>query len=461
MLLPALVDHADGHEDWIVFVGTSVSVAAICALVAVATRGHRIVMNQRLGFLLVTFVWLTTTLIGALPFYFAPIDVTFAGAFFESMSGLTTTGSTVLSGLDAMPRGILMWRALLNGLGGIGIIGMVLLILPSLRVGGLSLFQLESSDKSEKLLPRVNQLASGVIAIYVALVFACASTYYLLGMTLFDAVTHAMPTIATGGFANYDESLGFFQSDPILVASTIFMVLGALPFVLYIRFFLPRRLQAWYDPQVPLFLAFCVVFSLGIAATRVFLDDVAFGEAVVSSAFNLVSVITTTGFVSEDYTLWSNAAIGIIFVAMFIGGCAGSTAGGFKVSRLIMLFLVVQANFRRLLRPHLIQRLKYGNSEISTQTLETVTIFIFLFFAMLVLGTLALTMIGLDLLTAFSGALTAIGNVGPGFGQIIGPAGNFSTIPDAALWVLSFLMLIGRLEIVTVLILLSPAFWRD
>ncbi|MBB3935766.1 trk system potassium uptake protein TrkH [Aureimonas phyllosphaerae] len=461
MLLPALVDLSDGNPDWVVFVGTGGVVGAVCTLVAVATRGASVRQTPRFGFLLVTTIWLVSTVTASLPLYFAETELSFAAAVFEAMSGLTTTGATALSGLDALPRGLLLWRSLLNFLGGIGIIGMALLILPSLRVGGMALFQLESSDRSGKLLPRVSQLASGIVAVYGVMTLVCAMLYFALGMSLFDAFNHAMSTLATGGFSTHDESLGFFQSDAILMVATVFMIAGSLPFVLYIRVFLPRRFQRWRDPQVALFLVLCVVLSLALAVTRVVINEVPLREALLSSTFNLVSVITTTGFVSEDFTLWSNAAIGIFFLAMFIGGCAGSTAGGIKVNRIIILYALMRANFARVIRPHSVQRLKYGHDDISIETLQSVTIFIFLFFLSLLLGTTALSICGLELLTAFSASLTAVGNVGPGFGQVVGPAGNFSSLSAPALWILSFLMLIGRLEIVTVLVILSPGFWRD
>jgi len=461
MLIPAVVDIADQNEDWRIFVGSSFLVGMIAALVAVATRGERPVFTQKLGFLLVTTVWIVATVIGSLPLYFSSVNVTYAGAFFESMSGLTTTGSTVISGLDALPRGILMWRSLLQWLGGIGIIGMVLLILPSLSAGGLALFHMESSDKSDKVLPRVNQLTGGLIAAYVTLTLLCFIAYTSLGMSFFDAMNHAMTTLATGGYSTHDASMGFFDDNRILLAATVFMILAALPFVIYVRAFLPRRFQLWRDPQIMVFLVICLVLSFSIAVTRRIINDTPFGEALISSAFNLVSVITTTGYASEDYTLWSNAAIGIFFLASFLGGCAGSTAGGIKANRLVVLFLVVRASFRRLVRPHAIIRLKYGNDEISAQTIQTVTIFFFLFFGSLLMGTVFLTIFGLDLITAFSGTLTALANVGPGFGQVIGPAGNFATLPDSALWLLSGAMLLGRLELVTVLILLFPSVWVD
>ncbi len=459
MILPALVDLAEGNDDWKIFATSAFLVGAVGALVTTATRGEPIRFNARLGFMLVASVWTVTTLAGALPLYFSSAGVSFAGAVFESMSGLTTTGATVISGLDGLPPGILLWRSLLHWIGGIGIVVMAILVLPQLRIGGLALFQMESSDKSDKVLPRVSQLAAGLTAAYVALTLACAITYAALGMGVFDATNHAMATISTGGFSTYDTSLGFFRDNRILVAATVFMLLGSLPFVIYIRAFLPRRFQRWRDPQIPLFLALCLVLSLAIAVSRRLIEGTPFGEALISASFNLVSVISTTGFVSEDYSLWSNAAIGLFFLAMFLGGCAGSTAGGIKANRLVILYKLVDSSFRRLVRPHAVIRLRYGENEIQPQTVQAVTIFFFLYFAVLLVGTVILGMLGLDLLTAFSGTLTCLSNVGPGLGPIIGPAGNFSSLADAQLWVLTAIMLLGRLEIVTVVILFLPSIW--
>ncbi|WP_370194868.1 MULTISPECIES: TrkH family potassium uptake protein [Aurantimonas] len=462
MLVPALVDLGDENDDWQVFIGSAFLIGAFCTLVATATRRKsQARLSQRYGFLLVTTIWVFAPTVASLPLYFSSLELSYAGAFFEAMSGLTTTGGTAISGLDVLPRGLLMWRSLMQWMGGIGIIGMAILILPSLGAGGLSLFQMENSDRSDKVLPRVNQLAAGLLGAYVALTIACMATYVMLGMGAFDAINHAMTTVATGGFSTHDASMGFFESDAILIAATVFMILGALPFVIYIRAFLPRRFQRWRDPQIPVFLVICAVLSLTLAASRRTINDTPFGEALISSTFNLVSVITTTGYASEDYTLWSNAAIGIFFTAMFIGGCAGSTSGGVKANRLVILYLLVRASLHRLVRPHAVQRLRYGNQVISTDVLQTVTIFFFLFFGTLLTGTVALSMCGLDLTTAFTGSLATVANVGPAFGQIIGPAGNFGSLPDPALWILSINMLLGRLELVTVLILLFPSVWVD
>lgn len=461
MLAPALVDHVDGNDDWIVFMGTAAMVAAIATLVATATRGRKLHMTQRAGFLLVTCVWLTASVVGALPFYLSGLPIRFEAALYEAVSGITTTGGTALVGLDTMPRGILLWRSLLQWLGGIGLVAMMVLILPQLRSGGMSLFRLESSDRSEKLLPRFSQLATALFWVYGAMTLACACAYYVAGMGLFDAVNHAMTTVTTAGFSTHDASLGHYDTPGILIVALVFMLMGALPAVLYIRIFLPRSLQRWSDPQVVVFLGICLVLGGALSAVRFVLEGVPLGQSLLTGYFNLVSLITTTGYATQDYMLWPTAALGILLPALFIGGCAGSTAGGIKVGRVVVLFTLVRANFRRLLRPHSVQSMKYGPTDISGLAVETLLIFIVLYFALTFAGTIGLTLFGIDLLSAFSASLSAVGNVGPGFGPLIGPAGNFAALPEGSLWILTFLMLVGRLEIVTVLVVLTPGFWKD
>lgn len=460
MLLPAIVDLADDNPDWRIFVHSAIFTGMISGLVLMATQNHNVRFSPRLGFLLTASLWLTAAFLGALPLYFSHLPISFAGAFFEAMSGITTTGSTVLVGLDNMPRGVLLWRSLLCWIGGIGFVGLALLLLPSLRVGGIQLFHMESSDKSEKILPRINQIALGILLAYVGLSALCMLSYFLAGMSMFDAINHGMTTLATAGFSTHDTSLGFYAHNRLLlVISTIFMLLAALPFVLYIKAAMPRRLSSLVDPQVTLFLIIVVGFSFTLAAVLRVSDGLPFGDSLVIASFNFVSVITTTGYATEDYSLWGPVSIGIFFLASFMGGCAGSTSGGIKMNRLIILWRLTVTNLTRLIMPHAVVKIRYGETEVSTEAAQTVLLFFFLYMASLILGAMVLATLGLDFVSAFTGALTALSNVGPGLGDTIGPVGNFSTVSDPALWVLSYLMLAGRLEIVTIVILFTRSFW--
>lgn len=461
MLLPALADLRDGSSDWMVFIRSSAITIMLATLVLLATRGAVYRFSARLGFMLTVCLWLTGCILGALPLYFSHLPLTPAAALFEAVSGITTTGATVLTGLDTLPRGILLWRSLLCWIGGIGFIALALLLLPSLRVGGVQLFHMESSDKSEKVLPRVNQIANGIIIAYLGLTLICMLSYFAVGMTMFDAINHAMTTVATAGFSTHDASLGYFSETPsVLVIATIFMLLSALPFVLYVKLVLPGRSKRLADPQVIVFLTLVLVASFALAVWLRFQYGFGFHRAFLDAIFHFVSVITTTGYAAEDYLLWGPFALGVFFLASFIGGCAGSTSGGIKINRLIILWRLTQASLTRLLSPNTVVKVRYGGSDVSGDIAQTVLLFLCLYMTSLIIGAMLLVVTGLDFVSAFTGALTALSNVGPGFGDTIGPVGNFSTIKDSALWILSFLMLAGRLEIVTVFILFTPAFWR-
>ncbi|MHC1551305.1 TrkH family potassium uptake protein [Phyllobacterium sp. K27] len=460
MLLPATVDLRDGDQTWTVFIVSAILTVVICGLVTLATPGAVPRFSTRLGFLLTSALWLTAALVGSIPIYLSSLELSFAAAFFESMSGITTTGSTVISGLDDLSRSLLLWRSMLQWIGGVGFVGLGLLILPSLRVGGIQLFHLESSEKSDKILPRVTQIAAGIIIAYVVLTILCMASYLLSGMTTFDAVNHAMTTLATGGYSTHDASMGFYSENMnVLLVSTVFMFFAALPFIVYVKMVVGNLRLSLADPQIFLFFTLVAAMSFALAISLSVTRDLNFGEALIRSAFNLVSIITTTGYASEDYSLWGAAAVGIFFVATFLGGCAGSTAGGLKTNRLILLWQFARVRFSRLVTPNAVTKVKYGQASIADKTAETAVLFFGLFMASLFIGTAVLLALGLDLVTAITGALTALTNVGPGFGDIIGPAGNFSAISEGALWVLSFLMLLGRLEIITVLMLFTTSFW--
>ncbi len=459
MLLPAAIDLRDGSDDWLIFVRSAAATGALSALILLATQNQTMRFTPRLGFLLTACLWLTASFLGSIPLYFSHLPISYATAFFEAMSGVTSTGATALTGLDNMQRGILLWRSLLCWIGGIGFIGLALLMLPSLRAGGLALFHMENSDKSEKILPRMNQIALGIVLAYLSLTAACIIAYFAVGMSMFDAINHGFTTIATAGFSTHDSSIGFYQGNrPLLVVSTIFMALSALPFVLYIKAFMPRRMESLVDPQVKLFFTIAISFSFALAVVLRLGSDVPFGDALISASFHFVSVMTTTGYATEDYFLWGPPAIGIFFLASFLGGCAGSTSGGIKMNRII-LWSLTRANLARLIMPHAVIKIRYGSSEVSGEIAQNVLLYLFLYCASLIIGAVLLASLGLDFVSAFTGALTALSNIGPGFGDTIGPVGNFSTIHDPALWVLSFLMLAGRLELVTVYILFTRTFW--
>ncbi|KEG19252.1 TrkH family potassium uptake protein [Bartonella bacilliformis] len=462
MILPALIDLRDGSQNWTAFLYPCTITTMLATLILLATRGATCRFSARLGFTLTACLWLTGSIVGALPLYLSPLSLSLAEAIFESVSGITTTGSTVITGLDNLSRSILLWRSLMCWIGGIGFIGLALLLLPSLRVGGIQLFHMESSDKSEKILPRINQIANGIIIAYVGLTLACIFSYFAAGMTLFDAINHAMTTIATAGFSTHDASFGYFSNKPaILVVSTIFMLLSALPFVLYIKLLFPSSSKRSIDPQIIVFLNIVFLFSFSLAVWLRFNDHLSFHQIFLDVIFHLTSIITTTGYSAQNYQLWGPFALGLFFILSFTGGCAGSTSGGIKINRLIILWRIAQTNMAKLLSPNAVVKVRYDNSNISNDLAQSVLLFVCLYMFCLLIGTVLLLFTGLDFISSFTGVLTALSNIGPGFGDIIGPIGNFSTINDNALWILSFLMLAGRLEIITIFILLTPAFWNE
>ena len=460
MCLPAIFDLIIGNPNWQVFLLAAALTLFIGIMLVLMTWDNVRKISIRQAFVLTTVVWVVIPSFAALPLAFADLQLSYTDAFFEAMSGLTTTGSTVMLGLDSTPPGILLWRALLQWLGGIGIIAMAIVILPLLQVGGMQLFRMESSDTSDKVMPRTTQIVTYISVLYVALTALCAVLYWTGGMSGFDAVTHAMTTIATGGFSTHDASVGYFNSPAIDATATMFMLIGGMPFVLYLQALRGAPLRLIRDSQVRWFLATVVIAVLSM---WFYLEGDLEGQVFknfLRVAFNVVSVITGTGYSTEDYSAWGPFAVSVLFFLMFVGGCAGSTTCGIKIFRFQVLYATAKNQMYRLLQPHGVFIPYYNRRPIPETVTESVMGFFFLYalaFAVIAMG---LGLLGLDFLTAASGAATAISNVGPGLGPRIGPAGTFATLPDAAKWLLSFGMLLGRLELFTVLVLLLPSFWR-
>ncbi|MCL4133458.1 UNVERIFIED_CONTAM: hypothetical protein GTU68_014822 [Idotea baltica] len=383
-------------------------------------------------------------------------------ASFESISGLTTTGSTVLTGLDDLPRGLLLWRAILQWIGGIGIIVTAIAILPTLRVGGMQLFQLESSDVSGKFLPRVTEIASQTGLIYLFLSALCAALYYANGMSSFDAIAHAMTTMAAGGYSTHDASFGYFGNGAASVA-ILFMIFAGLPFARFVMMVRGQPLAIWRDPQTRLFLGFIVVSTALLVAYAYGPGGTEFEEAedaVRTTAFNVVSVMTGTGYANADYNTWGPGAVTVFLGLMFLGGCAGSAACGMKMFRIEIASKAVVAYTKRMTRPHRKTPVRYAGRVVDEDTLQSVMVFVFLYLSTFLVAAALLGLTGVDALTAISGAATSVSNVGPGLGDTIGPAGTFQTLPSAAKWICAIAMLLGRLEFVAVFVVLTRRFWR-
>ena len=460
MVIPALFDAYAGHSDWEVFAISAGVTLFVGVAMALTSRVGGAKLSTRQAFVVTTFSWVALTVFAALPFHYSSLGLSFTDAYFESMSGLTTTGSTVLTGLDEAPAGILIWRALLQWLGGIGIIVMALAILPMLGVGGMQLFRMESSDQSEKALPRAAQIATVIGVIYFGLTLVWAGAYWVAGMSGFEAVAHAMTTIATGGFSTSDGSIAHFDSAVIDAIATGGMVVGALPFLLYFKTLQGDWRSLFSDAQVQWFVA--VVFLIVVVMTGWLWLNNGFGLAlsVRLASFNIVSIITGTGYATSDYSLWGSFAVPVFFFIMFIGGCAGSTTCGIKVFRFQVLYAAARTQIHHLLQPHGVFIPYYNRRPVSEEVIVSVLSFFFVWFFAFCALALAVGMIGLDYLTAFSSAATAIANVGPALGPVVGPSTTFQSLPDSAKWLMSCGMLLGRLELFTVIVLFSRTFWR-
>ncbi|MCL3882314.1 TrkH family potassium uptake protein [Marivita sp. GX14005] len=460
MLLPMLVDLAEGRGEWHVFAESAMLTVFSGGLIALACHnGVREGLSIQQTFLLTTGVWVALPIFGAIPFVLGETDARFVDAFFEAMSGLTTTGSTVFSGLDGLPKGILLWRGILQWLGGIGIIVVAMVFLPELRVGGMQIFRSESFDTMGKILPRATQISSSISSIYIVLTFACIMSYMMTGMSVFDATVHAMTTVSTGGFANYDASFAAFSGAAEWVA-VVFMILAALPFVRYVQLVNGNDLTILRDSQVRAFLATLGVI-IGITAVVLLIDQVYFAErAVRVAAFNITSIMTGTGYASADYMLWGGFLVSIFFFTGLIGGCAGSTSCSIKIFRYQLLFASIRAQLKKVRSPHGVFTPRYDGRPVSDDVLNSVISFFVFFVITLGVLSVGLSMTGLDLTTSVSGAATAIGNIGPGLGDRIGPSGNFAGLNDTAKWMLIFGMLIGRLELLAVYAIFTVNFWR-
>lgn len=461
MLLPAMVDLAVGNPDWEVFAMSSGFTLFIGMMMILTNRVDTSNLNVRQAFLMTTLSWVALPAFGAMPLHFADLNLSYTDSFFEAMSGITTTGATVIVGLDLAPPGILLWRSLLQWLGGIGIIVMAVSVLPLLQVGGMQLFRMEFAERVEKTLPRAAQIGAWISIVYLTLTAVCATAYWVAGMSGFDAVNHAMTTVATGGFSTHDQSVGAFGSYWIDGIATVFMILGSLPFLLYLQAVRGAPKALWFDSQVRWFFGFLFSALALMALYLIHAKGWTIPDAIRFTAFNVTSVMTGTGFATDDYSVWGAFAPPMFFLLMFIGGCAGSTTCGIKVFRFQVLYAITRVQIRRLLQPNGVFIAYYNRRRINEQVESAVLSFFFLFMMIFALLAAILGVMGLDFITATSAAASAIANVGPGLGDVVGPAGNYSSLPEGAKWILSVGMLMGRLEIFTVLVLFAPSFWRN
>ena len=442
------------------FFGAGIMTIVFGILFFLSNLDHDKKLNLQQAFLLTALSWLSIAIFGSLPFIFSSLELSITDAFFESMSGITTTGSTIITNLDNTPKAILLWRALLQWLGGIGIIVMAITLMPIMNVGGMQLFKVSSNDSSEKILPKSKEIALRLIFIYIGLTFFCALSYKIFGMGFFDSFTHSMTTIATGGFSNYNESIGYFDSASIEIISIIFIILGSIPFIAYIKFLSGNKKIFTSDAQIKSFIKIIVISIIILFLYVVFQTKNLSDISLRSVSFNVISILTGTGYVTREFDNWGNFPLIFFLVLMFIGGCAGSTTCGIKIFRIQILYLFLINQLKKIIYPRGIFVIKYDRNIIDNKFMASIISFIYLYIIIFFTITALLSLNGLDFITSISGAATSISNVGPGLGEIIGPNGNFSQLPNASKWILSLGMILGRLELFAILVLFLPSFWR-
>ena len=459
MFIPALFDLITYHKNWSIFASTGIISFLMGITIILAFKNKNTKIESRETFLLSVLSWIFLASISALPFYLSSLELSYTDSFFEATSGITTTGSTILNNIEDASNGILIWRSILQWLGGVGIIVMAVAALPLLHISGLQLFFSDQIEPNDKLKERVKSLAKYIIIIYTFFTFICALLLAIAGMPIFDSICHSMTTIATGGYSTKNNSIAYFDSIFIELIIIFGMIAASLPFILYAKS-LNNIKYIFFDKQVKGFLITILIAIFIVSITLNLKLNINFIEAIRISSFNVISIITGTGYSTEDFSKWGSFSISLLFIFMLIGGCTGSTTGGIKIFRIQILFKAILQQIQKIIRPHQILKITYSKAIIDDKTTLSILALIFLFIASVIIVAGILYWIGLDLLTAFSAAATSIAVVGPGLSSEIGPLGNFSNLPNQAKWVLSASMIIGRLEFLAVLILIIPSFWK-
>jgi len=461
MVLPMLVDINQAHDDWEVFAVCMAACGFFGGSLAMSNKQQTLSLTSKQVFIITVFGWLAVTLFAALPFKLSILDLSTEDAFFEAMSGITTTGATVISDLASAPPGILLWRAILQWLGGIGILIMGLTILPYLQIGGMEIFGSNHVSDRQDINPRTYQLAKSIILTYTILSALCALSYGLAGFSIFDAFIHAMTTISTGGFSNQDGSFIYYNNSKAEIVAIIFMLLSALPFALLLKSINTDIKDLFKDPQVQGFFSITLVACITLMLWLIFKENFHHSSAFITSLFTTLSTITGTGYATTNYTLWGGLPIALLLFLMATGGCAGSTTCGIKIFRFQIIYQLAKSQILSLIHPHGVFSPRYQKKIISSHALISVMAFFFVFALSFLTGVAVLSLMNIDFMTSFSAVMACLANVGPGFGEIIGPTGTYAPLPNAAKWVLSMLMLLGRLELFTVLVIFSPIFWKS
>ena len=443
------------------FIISSIITITFGILFFLANIDHNRSLSTQQAFLLTALSWIGVAIFGSIPFIFSDLNLSITDAFFESMSGITTTGATIINNLSDTPKAILSWRAILQWLGGIGIIVMAITLMPIMNIGGMQLLKISSGDSSEKILPKTKQISLRLVIIYFSLTLLCAFFYKVCGMNFFDSLTHSMTTIATGGFSNYNQSIGFFESAKIEYVSIVFIILGSIPFISYIKFLSGNKKIIFKDEQIKLFFKLIFFSILILFIYLAIVNKSIFEIQLRSIIFNVISILTGTGYVTKEFDQWGNFPLIFFLLLMFIGGCAGSTTCGIKVFRVHMLYFFLKNQLLKIIYPRAIINLKYNNDIVQDKLIASIISFIYLYIIIFFVISALLTLTGLNFITAVSGAASSISNVGPGLGNEIGPNSNYANLPAVSKWIMSTGMILGRLEIFAILVIFLPSFWRN
>ncbi len=460
MTIPLIFDLLYNNPDWQQFLYSSIITFFIGLVLFLSFKKKNIKIGLRQAFVLTFVAWLLISLFGSLPFIYSSAKLSYTDSFFESVSGITTTGATVINNLENLSEGILVWRSLLQWFGGIGIILLAISILPTLQIGGMQLLHMEHDDPYEKTLPKINQFVFEILLLYIFLSIICALLYYIAGMSGFDSIIHSMTTISTGGYSSHNKSFAYFDSVFIESISIIFMIVGSLPFVIYLQFLHKQNALIFKDDQIKLFFKILILIIFLTIIWLYFFQSIPLENSIRASLFNITSILTGTGYSVNDYSNWGSFGLVIMIIIMFIGGCAGSTTGGIKIFRLQILFRGAKTQIKKLTQPHAVILMRFNEKTVTENTYNSIMVFFFMYICIFLISAICLSFFNLDFITSFSAAASAISNVGPGIGDIIGPNSNYSSLQNGAKWILAITMLIGRLEIFTVLVLLSLGFWR-
>ena len=461
LLIPLITEIIYKTESWQSYAVPILIYLIVGGSLVIINKNVELKISNKEAFIITVLSWILLSILCAVPFIYTQVNLDVIDALFESMSGITTTGATVLNDIDILPKGILIWRALLQWLGGIGIVVIALVILPFLRIGGMQLFHLEGDDPYDKFLPKISSVVKKIVIAYVIITIILAFLYYLNSMTLFDAFAHSFTTISTGGFSTHDKSFAYFQSNTILNIAIIFMIIGSVPFLILAQMTFKNVYTIIKDHQIRLFILILIIaISLIYFFAQPYLQGSAF-QKLTTVSFNTVSIISGTGFVSENFENWGNYASVLFLILMFIGGCAGSTTGGIKIFRFQILFKYIFLHLKKMLQPHMILTAKFNGKKVNETTYESVVTFFFVYVITFAFSALLLSFSGLDFLTCISAAASSISNVGPGLGEVIGPNGNYASLTGYSKIVLLITMFLGRLEMLTILVLLLPSFWKN